>query len=155
MTPPTSLSPADPVRDPAVLRAAAQSGAKWFYWIAALSMINAVILAWNGNISFIMGLSYTYFVLGFFSQFGPAGPALSLLAAAAISAIFALIGHQAFQLKHEAWIIGILLYAIDGGIYCLFGDYWSAAFHGVALFFIISGWGCLDRLKKLETNPGT
>ena len=150
MTQPDRPQVMDPAQNPTLLRQAAQTGANWFYWIAGLSMVNAVILACGGRISFIMGLSYTYFAVGFFSEFGQAGPALSLCGAAAISGIFALIGYQAVHLKLWAWVTGILLYVSDGVIYYLLEDYWSTGFHGLALFFIISGWSCMNRLKKLE-----
>ena len=115
-------------------------------------MLNAVILACGGGVSFIMGLSYTYFAIGFFSEFGQAEPVLSLCGAAIISGFFTLIGYQAVHLQLWAWITGVLLYVLDGVIYYLLEDYWSTGFHGFALFFIISGWSCLNRLKKLEAG---
>src|SRR5690349_21130602 len=34
-------------------------GANWFYWIAGLSLVNSAIFAFGGQVSFILGLSYT------------------------------------------------------------------------------------------------
>ena len=36
-----------------------KSGANWFYWIAALSLVNSIIVMANGQWSFILGLGVT------------------------------------------------------------------------------------------------
>lgn len=37
----------------------ARTGAKWFYWIAALSMVNSMAAMAGGNFHFIVGLGIT------------------------------------------------------------------------------------------------
>jgi len=39
-----------------------RSGASWFFWIAGLSVINAVILLAGGSWNFLIGLGITQFV---------------------------------------------------------------------------------------------
>ncbi|MGI8656220.1 MAG: hypothetical protein ACR2LC_13505 [Pyrinomonadaceae bacterium] len=42
----------------------ALSGANWFFWIAALSMINSVVLLMNGQWNFLAGLGITQLIDG-------------------------------------------------------------------------------------------
>ena len=48
-----------------------QSGARWFYWIAGLSLINAIAAAANSNWSFLAGLGITQFISGFMRKVCP------------------------------------------------------------------------------------
>jgi len=41
-----------------------QSGARWFYWIAGLSMINSIAAMSNSSWSFLAGLGITQFIPG-------------------------------------------------------------------------------------------
>src|SRR5687768_125723 len=45
----------------AVLMHQGKNGANWFYWIAALSVANTLIMFVGGNIAIVFGLGTTYF----------------------------------------------------------------------------------------------
>ena len=47
------------------LRAQMQSGARWFYWIAGLSLINSIAAVSGSNWSFLAGLGITQLISGF------------------------------------------------------------------------------------------
>ena len=49
-----------------------------------------------------------------------------------------------------AWIfiVGTVLYVLDGVIFLLFGDILSIGFHAFALFFIIRGFLAANKLSK-------
>ena len=61
-----STPPAAPVVSPLELKLRYQnrlrSGANWFYWIAALSVINSVMMTTESSISFIFGLTATQII---------------------------------------------------------------------------------------------
>ena len=48
----------------AKLKSRHMGGATWFYWIAALSLINSVVILMGSEWSFIIGLGVTQFVDG-------------------------------------------------------------------------------------------
>jgi hypothetical protein len=35
------------------------NGAKWFYWIAGLSLVNSLVVVFGGNFHFVLGLGIT------------------------------------------------------------------------------------------------
>lgn len=136
------------------LQSQVKKGAGWFYWIAGASVVNTLIFLFGGNINFIIGLGITQLINGFASvierQTGAATtPKIgAFLINLAISAIFLIIGY--FAGKGLAWIfiVGIVLYAIDGLIFVVFGDVWSLGFHAFALFFIVKGFMAANKLRK-------
>ena len=126
------------------LLAQQSSGAKWFYWIAALSLINSAIFAFGGNISFILGLAVTQVVDGLFEVAISSGAPSAIKAIAvvidlAIAAMFALFGYYANKGMALAFIVGIVIYVFDGLVYLAVSDMLAAGFHAFALFFIIRG----------------
>ena len=65
-----------------------------------------------------------------------------------ITAIFALFGYFANKRFAAAFIIGSVLYALDGLIYLALGSMFAAGFHVFALFFIIRGFLASRQLPK-------
>ena len=129
------------------------SGANWFYWIAGLSLVNSIIILTNGSWSFIIGLSVTQIVdglaAGIAEEAASGGMAIKSVAfgvdcfVAGIVALFALLAGR----RHGwAFIVGMVLYALDGLVFLLFGDFLSAGFHAFALFGIFSGYRALREL---------
>src|SRR5271165_5122623 len=57
----SAISEQDGVRQ-VRLKSSARAGANWFLWIAALSVINTVIAAAQGNLHFVCGLGITSLV---------------------------------------------------------------------------------------------
>lgn len=80
-------------------------GANWFYWIAGLSVVNSLIFAFGGNVSFILGLAYTQLVDSISDVIvADGGPsfirAIAVIVNLGIVGIFVLIGyyaHKSFQ----------------------------------------------------------
>lgn len=62
---------------------------------------------------------------------------------AGIVALFALL---AGRRRGWAFIVGMALYALDGLVFLLFGDFLSAGFHAFALFGIFSGYRALREM---------
>jgi hypothetical protein len=109
------------------------SGARWFWWIAGLSLVNSVLLHSGSNTSFVIGLGFTLVADGFFQALKPIAFAIDALALA----FFFGLGWFAGKGHVWAFITGIVFYVLDAGIYFYFEDWMPLAFHAFALFYII------------------
>ena len=137
-----------------------KNGANNFYWIAALSVINSLVLGFGGNSYFVVGLASTLIVDTIFVEFANAsggslivkliGLAISLF----IAGIFALFGVFANRGKNWAFIVGMVLYVLDTLIMLAFQEWMGLIFHGFFLFALFGGLRALNELKKL-TPPKT
>jgi hypothetical protein len=65
--------------------------------------------------------------------------------------IFVLFWKFAGKGQNWAFIVGMILYALDGVLLLMFKDIFSVAFHAYALFRIYSGMKILPVLHQLET----
>lgn len=129
--------------------------ANWFYWIAALSFINSLIIILGGEISFIVGLGATQILdaiaLGLKTNSSMNLDSLLFIISLFISGIFDLFGYFA-KLKHMGiFITGMILYGLDGLIFFLIGDWLGFGFHVFVLFGL---WGGLKALKIIKAKEG-
>lgn len=135
-----------------------QSGANWFFWIAALSLINSVIVLMGGRWSFLAGLGVTQIIDGFASalarEFGGAATAIALLLDLGAAAVVTFFGLLARQRHSWAFIIGMAVYVLDGVLFVLVQDWLPAAFHAYALFYIYRGLVANNRLTQLARETG-
>lgn len=139
----THSAPIQPTLDP-TLPAQLRSGANWFYWIAGLSVINSLIFAFGGKISFIAGLGLTQLVDGIIDAFVSNGAhsairAIALVIDFVFVVMFALFGYYANKAFTWVFIIGIAIYALDALLLLVLGDYFAAGFHVFALIYIARG----------------
>lgn len=142
----------------AKLKSRHMGGATWFYWIAALSLINSVVILMGSEWSFIIGLGVTQFVDGIATavslEAGPeAAPIIKATAFAVdfiIAAFFVVFGIFAVKRQSWAYILGMVLYAADALLFLLAGDMLSIAFHGFALACIVNGLIAARQMDKEE-----
>ncbi len=147
-----AAAPAAPYVDVEALEKKAQRGANWFIWIAGLSLVNTGMFFAGAERSFVLGLAVTrvadavarvaiergaaasirYLAIGFDVL------AAGLLAAAAV-----------FARRRVVWVfaLGMVLYALDGLLCAVFQDWMSLAFHGLALFYLWSGFAAVRQLR--------
>ena len=118
----------------------AQAGAKWFYWIAALSMINSMVVLFGGNFHFVIGLGITSFVDALAKRLGSAGSILDIIINGFVAGIFVLFGYFATKAQKWAFAVGISLYLLDGILLLGTRDFLSIGFHAYALFAICRGY---------------
>jgi hypothetical protein len=127
-------------------------GLSWFYWVAALSMLNAIIELTHGTWSFIFGLSLTQIVDGLFMGANPDSDAFSfpaLVLDAVIAGGIALLGYFAIKGHQSACIVGMVLYALDGVVFLTFGDPMAAAVHAFALWGMWRGLAAHRELAQM------
>lgn len=146
----------------AALKAAGDGGASWFFWIAALSLVNTAIAHSGGNTHFIVGLAVTAVVDAIAFEIGKQEPqvASTLMAIAiGVSVVIsaALVTCGWLSRKRILWIFGggMFLYLLDGLLYLLLGDYLSAGFHGYALYSMFQGFNAYRKLNQFEAALAT
>lgn len=132
-------------------------GAGWFQWVAGLSVVNSLITMFGGGISFVVGLAVTQVVDGLFMSRGGETPepgplpVLALLVDILVAGGLALVGYFAGRGHVSAFVVGMVLYALDGLVFLLFGDLMPVAFHGLAFWYMWRGLSAHRELQKLAT----
>lgn len=132
-----------------------KSGASNFYWIAALSVINSLILEFGGNSYFVVGLASTLIVDGIFVELAnqlDGGIVVKLIGLAIsifIAAIFVFFGFFANKGKRWAFIVGMVLYGLDSLLMLAFQEWMGLLFHGFFLFGLFGGIRALGELEKM------
>lgn len=137
------------VADCAILERRANSGASWFYWIAGLSLINSIVVLAGSQWSFILGLGITQVIDAVAHALGPIGRAVGLGLDLAAGGLFVLFG--VFAHKRQAWsfVVGMVLYGLDGMFFLVAMDWLGLGFHAFALYCIFSGFRANQQLPPL------
>ncbi len=126
------------------LQAKVNSGANWFFWIAGLSLVNSMVMFFEGNWSFAIGLGVTQIFDAFANvavQNGVAGWVKLAALTADILVICIFIGFGFLGRARYVWafIVGMVLFALDSVIFILAVDILGIIIHAVALFFLFGG----------------
>jgi hypothetical protein len=140
------------------LEAKVKSGANWFFWIAALSIVNSVAgLAEKNERSFVIGLGVTQVVNALaivIAQNNPeiatAAKVVAVMVTCIAAAITATFGFGARRRLSWVFILGMVLYAMDGLLYLLFLDFMSFAFHAFALWCMYGGLRACRQLNAID-----
>lgn len=142
------------------LRHRMESGASWFYWIAALSLVNAVSAAMGSSWGFVIGLGITQ-LLSALAQAGEVAEDASVVVIGivwiltfAVIAGFALLGWLARRPSVAAFAIGIAVFALDTLVFLIAGDWIGLGFHALALFFLWNGMAAARRIKRQAALAG-
>jgi len=130
------------------LDARLRSGASWFYWIAALSLINSVATLLGMGWRLIVGLGITQLVDAFAGRLGGSGLAVALALNVLISGVFVAFGIFSYKRHFWAYAVGMALYLLDGAIFAVASDWLAAAFHAFVLFRLFSGFRAAQQLNS-------
>lgn len=133
-----------------------QNGAKWFYGIAVLSLVNTAMSLTQANIRFPVGLGITQVIDAFAligSQEAPAVSmifkTLSVILNSIFAGIIALFGWLALKKKSWAFIAGMIIFSLDSVLSLLLKDWMSLGFHVLALICICKGFVALKNINKV------
>jgi len=169
MQAPEPVTPPEPAEDPAEqarfrkrmdLVRQAKGGINWFYWVAALSIINTIITLTGGLANFFLGFGLIPLVNALLARAAQGalagGTDLNLvtrLAGAvidlALGGVFLLFGYLG-QRSHRNWIlVGIALYTFDGFIFLLYQDWLGVLFHAYVIYSLIRGLRAMDALSRM------
>ncbi|TMH09643.1 MAG: hypothetical protein E6H58_13580 [Betaproteobacteria bacterium] len=132
----TPLAAAAPTRVTVVSTTpAARSGARWFWWIAGLSLVNIVLAQSGSDTNFVIGLGITAVSDAIFSSAKAVGFTIDAIALG----FFFLMGRLAQRGTLWPFFLGAAVYLLDALIYVMVKEWMPVAFHALALFFILNG----------------
>jgi len=123
-----------------------RSGARWFWWIAGMSLLNAGLLLSGSDTNFVIGLAMTTLAGAAFADQLP----VAMVLIAITVGFYFFMGLQAQRGKLWAFYAGLAVYAVDALIYARFEDWMPVGFHALAAFFIFKG---VMRLRELAGAP--
>jgi hypothetical protein len=115
----------------------AQKSVTWFCWIAGLLIVNLTIVLSGSDRHFLMGLGITEVLYLASRRLGGEGSGVALVLRLGIAGIFRLFGCFAHRPQLAAFVVGIILYALDDLLLSSFSDYFSACFHAFVLYILI------------------
>jgi hypothetical protein len=134
-----------------------QSGASWFYWLAALSLINSIIAAAGGAWSFLFGLGATQLVDAMVLYSADEGgdvlavaKAIGLVVNIGIAGMFVLFGWLAKRRNTVVFILGMALYGLDSFLLLWAEDFLGVAFHVWVLFSLVRGLKACRLLNSMD-----
>ena len=116
-----------------------KNGAGWFLAIAGLSILNSVLTMSGASFHFIFGLGTTEIVDAIGRQAGTTGSALSLVVNLFIAGVFLLFWNFARRGERWAFLVGMVLFALDGLIFLLAQDWLGVGFHALVLYWLFRG----------------
>lgn len=131
-----------------------KSGANWFYWIAALSLVTSFISLAGGNWAFLVSLGVTQLVDAIANvgaeRVGWGVKAVALVFDLLGAGLFALFGMFAGKRQTWAFVVGMVLYVLDALVCLLIGFWLGLAFHAFALYGIFGGYKACTALAELD-----
>jgi hypothetical protein len=139
------------------LEEAGRKGGSWFYWVAALSVLNSLLM--NGGVAtyFVMGLGVTLSVDMVARVGGEENPDLvnilrvaAIVFALVVAGVVSLFGWVARKGYLSIYGFGMFLYLCDGLLFLLYNDGMSVLFHGFALFWMWSGFSAFRQARAIE-----
>jgi len=139
------------------LEQSGRNGANWFYWVAALSLVNSVVLLSGGSSYFVIGMGITLVVDVVTAGIAKESPDISTILkvfAFGFDMVVALIvvgfGWLARKGYLAVYALGMALYVLDGLLFVLFQDWMSVGFHAFVLFCMWSGFSAFRQSRAVE-----
>jgi len=131
-----------------------KSGANWFFWIAGLSIVNSLILLSGGKWSFIIGLGITQVIdaigIELAKGAGIVGTIFIFFFDVFAAGIFIALGILSRKTHCWAFLVGMILYTMDGLLFLFVQDFLSIGFHAFALLCIYGGFKASKKLREMD-----
>jgi len=131
-----------------------RSGARWFFWIAGLTILTSIVSLFGGGFAFFLSLGTTQLIdgmaRGLSQEFGDATKIIALVLDILVASVFGLIGWLALKRHLWSFIAGMVLFVLDALILLVFQIWISFAFHLVVVFWIFKGYQAARQLSELE-----
>jgi hypothetical protein len=132
----------------AVLVSRMKSGASWFYWIAALSLVNSVSAAVGSDWRFVLGLGITQIIDVLGSNLGGAGRMIVLMLDLLVAGGLVLLGLLGSKGRLWTFIVGMVLLALDSILFVRAGDWIGMGFHAFVLYCLFRGMQACRSLRE-------
>ncbi len=124
-----------------------KSGAGWFYWIAGFSVVNSILVLTGQEWGFALGLGVTAILDRMAAAFQGAGAIVAVVLNFLAAGIVALFGFFASKGHGWAFVVGMILLALDTALTGLLEMWLSLALHLFALFCIFAGYRASRALR--------
>ena len=139
-----------------IYRSQSVSGARWFFWIAGLSLVNSVVFLAEGQWNFLAGLGLVQLIsgiaLGLSEELGGTVKIIAFVLDLGVAAAFVGLGYFAQKHYTLAFVVGLVIYALDGLIFLLVQDWLAIAFHVFVLYCLYRGMAANRKLKGVEAE---
>jgi hypothetical protein len=122
-----------------------RGGARWFYWVAGLSLVNSLASLTGQKWRFILGLGITQLADALAAHSGRGLGPVAVMDAMVVAG-FVLLGRFAERGRVWAFAVGAAVYAVDGLIFVGLRDWVGVAFHVFVLVMTVRG---LDAARRL------
>jgi hypothetical protein len=156
---PNPMQPNQDIIVAAQLTKRVKSGAAMFYYVAGLSVVNTLMAVFNAGRYFVVGLAISLFVDGIFIGIAEALPesqtmlkVIDILASILIAGVYVFFGYMASRGKRWAFIVGMVLYALDALLMLAFQEWLGLLFHLFFLWGMFSGFRALNQLQKYTVH---
>jgi hypothetical protein len=131
-----------------------ERGANWFYWIAGLSAVNAALGAFEADRSFPLGLGVTQLIDGLAVALDSAlAKGFGFIADGVIILLVALVGYAARR-GFGTYVVGMVLYGLDGLINLVVGDWVGTGLHAFAIVAMFNGAQAFRQREQAKTMIG-
>jgi hypothetical protein len=155
----TAVAQTSPVNQASVeqklkLQSRMRAGAGWLMAVAIFSVLNSALMMFDAKLHFIVGLGITQIADGIGKVGGTAGSAAGLVITLIVAGVFLVFWKFAREGQPWAFLIGMILYGLDGLIFLGFGLWLDLAFHAFAIFNLYKGLQALNALHQLNRPPG-
>jgi hypothetical protein len=136
------------------LAARYKSGANWFYWIAGLTIVTSIITYGGGDWRFLISLGTTQVIdaiaSGLATGLGGAPQIVALVLDLILTGVFVVFGVLANKKFLWAYILGMVVFGLDGLVSLLIQDLIGVVAHVVVLIFMVPGFMAGRKLVELE-----
>ncbi len=132
-----------------------RGGATWFFFIAALTLVNTVLFFMNSDRRFVIGTGITDVAnfIGANDITGSAGTIAAGVFDAVVIAGFVGLGLLARRGTSWAFLVGMIVYALDALLLAWLTDWLSVVFHALALFYLFRGFQASRELAVAAGPP--
>jgi hypothetical protein len=135
------------------LQSRMRAGAGWLMAVAIFSVVNSALMMFDAKLHFIVGLGVTQIADGAGTSGGAAGGATGLVISLIAAGAFLLFWKFAREGQPWAFLIGMILYGLDGLIFLGLRQWLDLAFHAFAIFNLYKGLQALKALDELNRRP--
>lgn len=125
-----------------------QSAASWFYWIAGLSAVNFILALSGAGFSFAVGSGAVDFCAALARGIGGFNPVYALVGVLVI-VLWVLLGVQGGRGSLAAFIVGVIMFALDTLLVLAAGNFIGIAVHAYILFRLGMGLKEAWMLRKM------
>jgi hypothetical protein len=132
----------------------ANSGARWFFWIAGLSLVTFFTMIAGSGWRFIISLGTTQLITeiakGASAELGDVATVIAVVFNLLAAGLFVGLGVLAGKRYLWAYLIGMIFFGLDALIFVLGQDWIGIIFHVLVIYWIFSGFNACRQLLALQ-----